>query len=56
MVMEWKQAARLLREERQWEAAWFMRRVLGRLGGGAVDWIEVEIGHGNDKTMVRVTE
>ena len=50
--LEWKQAVCLLREEHQRDVACFMRHVLGRTSRGSVNWIEMEVGHGEDATMV----
>ena len=32
-----------------------MHQVLGRTSGGSVNWIEVDIGHGEDATTVHLT-
>jgi len=46
---ERKQALRLLREERQREAARYLRRALGKARAASVDWIEEVIGEGDER-------
>jgi len=54
--LERKQALRLLREECQREAARYLRRALGKVTAASVDWIEEEIGEGDEQQMVQYAD